>query len=300
MRSKGEMEMNRYRAFDDAMQDLLGTCRPAVSRVSGGDINRAYRLASSGASIFMKANRRENAPFFEAEVSGLNAIAETGTIRVPEVLGIGLDDHYGAFLLLEWAEGRQGKHFYETFGRNLAAMHLADPSEFVHGGIFGFDTDNFIGAGAQENRPEEKWTEFFRMHRLFPQFRKAEGYFDGNDRRRMTALLDHLDSFLPEPETPSLLHGDLWSGNYIVGKDGEAWLIDPAVYVGHHEADLAMTELFGGFPQRFYSAYGEVNPIDRDYPKRRELYNLYHLLNHLNLFGPAYLGSVRHVLNTYA
>ena len=115
----------------------------------------------------------------------------------------------------------------------------------------------------------------------------------------MTKLLDHLEAYLPEPGFPSLLHGDLWGGNYIVGNDGEAWLIDPAAYVGHYEADLAMTELFGGFPQRFYHAYSEVNPIDAGYGERRDLYNLYHLLNHLNLFGGSYFGAVRRVLHAY-
>ena len=112
-------------------------------------------------------------------------------------------------------------------------------------------------------------------------------------------MMDHLEDYLPEPAFPSLLHGDLWNGNYLVGNDGEACLIDPAVYVGHAEADLAMTELFGGFPQRFYVAYNEANPVDPGYRERRDLYNLYHLLNHLNLFGGGYLGSVREILRAF-
>lgn len=291
--------MKRFDSFNDAVRELFDGCAPAVCPVSGGDINRAYRLSAAGKSIFMKANRKENAPFFDAEVSGLGAIGSTDTIRVPEVLGFGTDDHYGSFLLLEWAEGRQGKAFYENFGHSLAAMHLADPSAFVHGGRFGFEADNYIGAGEQENTPESSWIAFFGQHRLLPQFRRAEGYFDANDRRRITYLLDHLDKYLVEPKSPSLLHGDLWSGNYIAGNDGEAWLIDPAVSVGHFEAELAMTELFGGFPPSFYGAYHEVNPIDRGYRERRDLYNLYHLLNHLNLFGGSYLGTVRQILRQY-
>jgi fructosamine-3-kinase len=122
---------------------------------------------------------------------------------------------------------------------------------------------------------------------------------DQNDHRNLTYLLDHLDKYLLEPAFPSLLHGDLWSGNCITGNDGEAWLIDPAVSVGNFEADLAMTELFGGFPYSFYGAYNEINPIDQGYRERRELYNLYHLLNHLNLFGGSYLGAVRRILRKY-
>ena len=154
-------------------------------------------------------------------------------------------------------------------------------------------------AGEQENTPEHSWIIFFRNHRLIPQFKKAEVWFDSSDRKRISRLLDNLEDDLQEPDFPSLLHGDLWSGNYITGKDGEAWLIDPAVYVGHAEADLAMTELFGGFPQRFYGAYNEVNPIDPGFRDRRDLYNLYHLLNHLNLFGGSYLEPVKQILRVY-
>ena len=119
-------------------------------------------------------------------------------------------------------------------------------------------------------------------------------------RKRITRLLDRLEDFLVEPAHPFLLHGDLWSGNYITGNDGQAWLIDPAVYVGHAEADLAMTELFGGFAPAFYSAYGQVNPLQPGYEQRRDLYNLYHLLNHLNLFGGGYLSAVLRILNRYS
>ena len=127
----------------------------------------------------------------------------------------------------------------------------------------------------------------------------AEYYLRGFFNKKIITLLDKLSVLLVEPEKPSLLHGDLWSGNYIVGNDGRAWLIDPAVYVGHFEADLAMTELFGRFPSDFYRAYSEKNPIDGGYKDRRDLYNLYHLLNHLNLFGGSYLGAVRQILQKY-
>ena len=132
--------------------------------------------------------------------------------------------------------------------------------------------------------------------RLAPQFRDAARWFDATDRKRISYLLEHLDEYLDEPEQPSFLHGNLWSGNFITGSDGNAWLIDPAAYVGHPEADIAMTELFGGFPQKFYDSYQEVNPMKPGYERRREVYNLYHLLNHLNLFGGSYLSSVRRIL----
>ena len=271
----------------------------SAERISGGDINRAYRLETDDGSFFMKANTKENRDFFRAEVAGLEAVSSTKTIRVPQVLGIGEDPLYGAFLLLEWSRGKPKKDAFETFGRNLAAMHRADTSGILPEGNFGFPSDNYIGAGRQKNTPCGNWISFFRDYRLMPQFTLAEEYFDEYDRACFSRLADHLDQYLIEPDAPSLLHGDLWTGNYIIGNDGEAWLIDPAAYVGHAEADLAMTELFGGFSPSFYSAYREINPLQPGYNDRRDLYNLYHLMNHLNLFGWSYLGSVRSILKKY-
>ena len=127
----------------------------------------------------------------------------------------------------------------------------------------------------------------------------AEQYFEASERRMINNLLERLDTLLIEPEYPSLLHGDLWSGNFMTGDDGKAWLIDPAVYVGHAEADIAMTELFGGFSEEFYSAYRETAPMQAGYEDRRDLYNLYQLLNHLNMFGGSYLSSVRRIVRRY-
>ena len=289
--------MVQFESLRSALAELSGSEEYSVQPVFGGDINRAFRLTANGRNIFMKANRKENEAFFASETAGLDAIRKTETICVPETLGRGVDDRYGAFLLLEWCEGRQSRKFFENFGHQLAAMHRAETSKIVK--KYGFPEDNFIGAGEQENTPEESWVVFFRDHRLKPQFQRADSWFESSDRKKIRHLLDHLEDYLPEPAFPSLLHGDLWSGNYLVGNDGEAWLIDPAVYVGHAETDLAMTELFGGFPQRFYGAYNEANPIDSGYRERRDLYNLYHLLNHLNLFGGGYLGSVREILRVF-
>ena len=291
-------EMKQYDSFKAALLETIGTGDVTIQPVSGGDINCAYRLSGNGQRVFMKANREKNIDFFIAEVVGLRAIAETRMIRVPEVLAIGRDDKYGAFLLLEWSRGTPSADFFENFGRRLAEMHKAETGGIIKG--FGFSMDNYIGAGKQENTPKENWTDFFRDHRLVPQLRKADYWFDSTDRKRITRLLDNLGDYLPEPDFPSLLHGDLWSGNYITGNDREAWLIDPAVYVGHAEADLAMTELFGGFPGQFYEAYNEVNRIDAEYKDRRDLYNFYHLLNHLNLFGGWYLGEVKDIIRRYS
>ena len=170
---------------------------------------------------------------------------------------------------------------------------------FLSDGIYGFKNDNYIGASKQINKPKSSWITFFRECRLEPQFKMAERYFDNGFIRDAINLMEKLDKILIEPIKPSLLHGDLWSGNIMTGSNGKAMLIDPAVYVGHAEADFAMTELFGSLPRAFYKAYEEVNPLQPGYKERRDLYNLYHLLNHLNLFGSSYLFSVIQSVKRY-
>ena len=269
--------------------------------VAGGDINRAYLLdLSDGHKLFMKENAADKMSFFVREAEGLQAIRSSGAVSVPEVYACGKDGK-DSFLLMEYiTPGKTISGFYEDFGRRLAAMHTADCSAYTGSGKFGFTTDNYIGAGFQVNTPEEKWIDFFRSRRLLPQIRRAEKYFNSMEIKAFDRLLERLDDLLLEPDGPSLLHGDLWSGNYITGSDGRAWLIDPAVYVGHYEADIAMTELFGGFPDAFYKGYYEVHGKETGYEDRRDLYNLYHLLNHLNLFGTAYLGAVLAMVQRYS
>ncbi len=291
-------------SLQTAIADLYGSDIRIVDQrtVSGGDCNEAYRLAlSDGQKLFMKRNTLGNAPFFKAEEEGLRAMAATGTIAVPKILASGMDKETGfSFLLMPYLDGAaRKKDYWEIFGLQLARMHRADTAAFVKEGRYGFDQDNYIGAGEQINTPRESWISFFRDCRLFPQFRKAQSWFDASAKKKMLWLLDHLDRYLAEPEYPSLLHGDLWGGNFMTGPDGYAWLIDPAVYVGHREADLAMTELFGGFSGTFYQAYREYAGISSDYDDRRDLYNLYHMLNHLNLFGGGYYRSVTDILRRY-
>ncbi len=268
--------------------------------VSGGDINDARcQHLSNGTQVFVKSNSAARADLFSAEAAGLDAIASTKTVRTPRLLcrGAGAE---GSFLMMEMVHaGRKAPDYWEVFGRELAAMHLAETDAFTGGARFGFSGDNYIGSTPQRNDGRETWIDFFRDCRLAPQFRLARRYLDARARRMAERVLDRLDRYLAEPEKPSLLHGDLWSGNILRGSDGKAWLIDPAAYVGHAEADLAMTELFGRLPEAFYGAYSEVSPISPDYSGRRDLYNLYHLLNHLNLFGPGYLSAVLMTLRRY-
>ncbi|MCR4641944.1 MAG: fructosamine kinase family protein [Lachnospiraceae bacterium] len=275
-----------------------GVCQK--SPVSGGDINRAYLLrACDGGILFLKENAAENLDFFRKEAEGLQAIRQTGAISVPEVKACGTDGA-DAFLLMEYlSEGSRSRDFFEDFGQRLAAMHAADTSAYIGDGNYGFLSDNYIGAGYQENTPESRWTDFFIKRRLMLQIKRAERYFTTDEKTQIDRLLEKAADILTEPEKPALLHGDLWSGNYMTGPDGKAWLIDPAVYVGHPEADIAMTELFGGYPAAFYDAYFEAAGKQPGYEDRRDLYNLYHLLNHLNLFGSAYHRAVMSVVRRY-
>jgi len=301
-----------YTSLAGALVDLFGSsvAITQTDRLSGGDINKAYGLTlNTGDTIFMKANAKSNASFFTAEAAGLQAIASTQAIGTPKILCTGTDDGEDvgySFLLLGFIKSTgKRKDYWEVFAQELAAMHKADTRKLMMVEsvettcTFGFHQDNFIGAGQQKNTPASKWIDFYRDCRLAPQFQRADSYFTAEDRAKITKLLDRLEDFLIEPEAPSLLHGDLWSGNVMCGPDGKAMLIDPATYVGHREADLAMTELFGGFPPEFYQSYREAAPLQPGYEERRDLYNLYQLLNHLNLFGPTYLDPVLSIVSEY-
>ncbi len=305
------MKMKTYHSLSLAIRDIYGERRHIVGRrpVSGGDINEAYALTlDDGTTLFMKSNVPGALANFIAEANGLEAIRATGAIGVPKVLAVGRDaagvasddrsvsEAEKSFLLLEFLTGgKRIRNFWEVFARELAAMHRSDV-----GDRYGFWEDNWIGDRKQENTLSDSWITFFRDSRLKPQFEAAGRYFSSSDRMRIDRLMSHLDRYLTEPEKPSLVHGDLWAGNMITGNDGKGWLIDPAVYYGHPEVDIAMTQLFGGFSFQFYEAYREAGALDLGYHDRRDLYNLYHLLNHLNIFGSGYLSSVRQVLKRYA
>ena len=293
-----ETPLNALQTIYDSTVDIT-----AIHSVQGGDINEAYLLElSDGSSVFMKKHEGTDPEFFQVEADGLNAIRRTKTISVPEVILAGTDPSCGkVYLLMQYVCSAARKpDFWERFGRELAEMHIASTEDMLTGGRYGFPSDNYIGATRQINKPAESWIRFYRDRRLEYQYRKVYHFLDQSDRKAMQYILDHLDQWLMEPAYPSLLHGDLWGGNFIVGHDGYAWLIDPAVYVGNREADLAMTELFGGFSRTFYDAYQETSPLEAGYEDRRDLYHLYHLLNHLNLFGTGYLSSVRQILHRYA
>ena len=300
-------ELIRADGLDRALITLFGPDTAVTDRqpVYGGDINRAYRLTlSGGQTVFMKSNDPGSQPMFQTEAQGLALLRRPGAIGVPRPRALGTDGRLGiSFLLMEYLPSAPKiPGYWETFGRQLAALHLADTAGLTadSSAPYGLSFDNYAGSTRQINTPHEKWSDFYRDCRLVPLFRLVDSYMDRRMRGQSERLMDHLDQYLPEPERPSLLHGDLWSGNALCGPDGRAWILDPAVYVGHREADLAMTELFGGFSPAFYAAYNDVYPIDSGYRDRRELYDLYHLLNHLHLFGESYYYPVARILERYS
>ena len=279
-------------------------------KLAGGDVNKAYGIElSNGVDIFMKANEKDNVDFFVQEANNLEAISKTNSIGTPEVVALGTDngeDVGYSFLLLKYVpEDNKTNLFWENLARSLANMHKAESERFLpkdkltKGCKFGFLQDNYIGRTKQINTPTKTWIEFFRDNRLLPQFKLAQKYFENDEIKNFEKLIDKISDFLIEPEKPSLLHGDLWSGNILCGKNETPYLIDPACYVGHPEADIAMTELFGGFNSVFYSVYKEVGLLQDDYVSRRDLYNLYHVLNHVNLFGQSYLGAAKAIIKKY-
>jgi fructosamine-3-kinase len=248
-------------------------------RLAGGCIHDCYRVDIAGAARFLKTNSAEYADAFAAEADGLAALRTSG-MRAPEPHSHGVAAGH-AYLVLEYLD-LTGRKDFAALGRLLAAAHRKA------GPLFGWHRDNYIGSTPQQNGWTESWAGFWQERRLRPQLELARK--NGFDLTAPSLRL--IEKHNPQP---SLLHGDLWSGN--AGFIGEGPVVfDPAVYYGDREADLAMTELFGGFPSEFYRAYNEAWPLDEGHERRRPMYNLYHLLNHLNLFGGGYLGQVKSTL----
>jgi protein-ribulosamine 3-kinase len=277
------------------------TGRPATvlrsAAVGGGCISPTARIETdSGDTFFLKGSAPGlPAGLLEAEAAGLRALAMADAVRVPEVVGGG-GEGPRAWLLLEWLEpGPARDHTWTDLGRGLATLHQHRAARF------GAEADNFIGSLPQQNTPGVDWAGFWRTRRLEPQLRDAcdAGLLDDGDRARFTRLFHQLDDILApaHDDGPSLLHGDLWSGNVHPMRDGGAALIDPSTYHGHREVDLAMADLFGGFPRAFRSAYEEAWPLSPGYaPRRRAIYQLYYLLVHVNLFGRSYVSRTRDAL----
>ena len=263
--------------------------------VSGGDISKAYRVETSTGQFFLKVN---NAPFaitmFQGEREGLLAIEVTNTIAVPHIHLVDTIDGQ-AFLLMDYVESkRPDASDYQRFGSQLALLHQCFHQNF------GFTSDNFIGSLSQQNNYHANWAEFYWFERILPQLllahkaRLIQPQIIPEETKAIS-LLHEISGDIKS----SLLHSDLWGGNYLITTDGTPYLIDPAVYYGHSTVDIAMSRLFGGFDSVFYDAYHEIIPKSVQYETQIELYQLYYLLVHLNLFGSGYYSSVASILKRY-
>ena len=261
--------------------------------LSGGSINNAYRLNTESHQFFIKTNSLNKYPnMFETEAMGLVEISQSNSIQVPSYVDHGNYEDT-AYLVLEYIDSKPSGD-WQAFAINLAEMHhyKADNAGLSH--------NNYMGSLTQSNKQKANWIEFFISERLQAQLNIAGRLINNSVHKQFESLFKKMNQLIPEITKFSLLHGDLWSGNFIFNNDGKVYLIDPAVYYGNCEIDIAMTTLFGGFDPIFYDTYLEANPLETGWKSRLEVYNLYPLLIHLNLFGMSYLNSIKTILNKYS
>jgi protein-ribulosamine 3-kinase len=263
--------------------------------VHGGDINESYHLHCSDTDYFLKVNHADRYPsMFEREANGLTALAKGSSLIVPSVIKYGntLQQQY---LLLQWIEkGISKKDFWESFGIALAAMHK-EPQAY-----FGWTEDNYIGSLSQNNTIHQDWSSFYSECRILPLVKILfdAGVYSKQDANLAESFCKKINQVFPE-ESPSLLHGDLWSGNFMTSSSGNAAIFDPAVYCGHREMDIGMTKLFGGFDSRFYNAYNDAYPLEKNWIQRLPLTQLYPLLVHAVLFGGHYIVNTKQIIKHF-
>ncbi|WP_375584862.1 fructosamine kinase family protein [Cyclobacterium xiamenense] len=270
---------------------------PAIRQyrlVAAGTRSQAIYLETDAGEYFLKTNHESSPEIFEREREGLDRLRAHCSLYVPQTLACGShEDRH--FLLMDWiGSGPEQADYSEQLGEGLAELHMCTSESF------GLDRNNYIAVLAQKNKPKSRWYDFFVENRLEPQLQLAfyNQLIDSDFMARFRSLYEHLQDFFPS-EKPALLHGDLWSGNVLPDATGAPALIDPAVYFGHREVDLAFSRLFGGFDDRFYEAYRSVFPLEQGFDERVAVYNLYPLLVHLNLFGKAYLSGIEHTLRRF-
>ncbi len=279
------------------IEERLDSAIKDTKNLSGGCISNAYKIImESGKKFLLKINNDSPADMFATEAHGLNELQKADAIRVP-----GAKIFSRNYLVTEFIEGgTKSGSFFSDFGKQFADLHK------YKGSAFGFYEDNYIGSNPQKNLTDDDenkdWTEFYFHKRLLFQLLLCEknGYATEELRKNFSLLENKIGDILTgSEEEPSLLHGDLWSGNYMVDDKGNPCIIDPAVYYGHREADLGMTKLFGGYPDEFYGSYNENYPLKEGWEYRENIYKLYHVLNHLNLFGRGYYAQALSLIKYY-
>ena len=260
--------------------------------VSGGCINQGYKISGNSTDYFVKLNQASQVEMFAAEALGLKQMYATQTITVPQPICWGTADS-SSYIVLQWLDlGKGNNESWTEMGRQLAAMHRQGTNQ-----NFGFEINNTIGSTPQINTWMDNWADFFAQQRIGYQLKLANrngGSFPDTNRV-VDAVKDKLTDRQPEA---SIVHGDLWAGNAAIAVDSTPVIIDPATYYGDRETDIAMTELFGGFPAAFYHGYNEAWQLDSGYQQRKSVYNLYHVLNHFNLFGSGYANQAKRIIET--
>lgn len=266
----------------------------SIKKIKGGSINEAFYIQTIDAEFFMKFHGNSPKSFFKAEATGLRLIKETNTISVPNYLSYS-DQPGNSFLLLEWIEGKKTEQTEVLLGQKLAELHQC------YGRMHGFESDTYIGLLPQPNRLSANWLEYYKKYRLGSQIEQGieNDLITGKRRKQLEALSGRLNEWVPSFVEPSYLHGDLYTGNWIVGPGGEPYLVDPSFLHGDRHFEIAYTELFGGLPSQFYESYNESYPLRKDYQDVKPIYQLYYLLAHLNLFGESYGDSIDTILNRY-
>lgn len=282
--------------FESALESvLMHSVKLTNSKsINGGDINLTALLETAKEKYFIKWNERASTDMFEKEALGLEALRETKTFDIPQVIGFGKVQSKD-FLILEFLENGTPKNsFWETFGSQLAAMHQHSSPKF------GLDINNYIGKLPQPNEPNSDWVDFFIEKRI--GFQLNLGVQNGNISNSFALRLEKIYTKIKElmpAEKPALIHGDLWNGNFMIGSEGRPVIYDPAVYYANREIELAFTRLFGGFDSKFYSSYQEVFPLEPGFEDRIDFYNIYPLLVHANLFGSSYLDSINRIIKRF-
>ena len=278
------------------IEELLGEKPLSIESLSGGDIAHTQKVSTRNKAYFIKSASFKHAQqLFKKEAIGLQEMAKTKTIGIPKIMGTFSREQTSCLILEYIASKSPSPSDYECFGRQLAQLHCTTTKT-----SFGFETDNFIGKLPQTNTQSNDWVTFYVEQRLLPQLKMA--FDSGQLAKKQLPSTDKMTTVCEAvigKVAPSLLHGDLWSGNYLISTNGKPYLIDPAVYYGHNEVDLAMTRLFGGFSDTFYEAYHEIISPHYNQAALVDIYQLYYLLVHLNLFGSSYRASVNQLFKKY-
>ncbi len=283
------------KAVFESCENFLGASIVSSRTVGGGSICDSRLLRTDKGNYFLKmSNSPQASAMFEAEAKGLEMLAATKSLKIPEVIFYSSEDNV-SFLLMEYIEqGVPTATFWKEFGYGLAELHRESNP------FFGLDSDSFIGSLPQRNTPKDNWVDFFILERIQPQIDLAvnRSAIDKDAISKFEKLYIILPEIFPE-EKPALIHGDLWNGNFIVTSQGMPAIFDPSVSFAYREMDLAMSMLFGGFDQKFYNAYNEAFPLQNGFENRVEIYQLYYLMVHVNLFGGSYLNAVKSILTKY-